>query len=106
MSSRKTRLQLIVGLLLSAAPWLLAMNQVASFLWLYHAWGLGIPVATRLLIDYPDGLLVLPLMVVVVWGCLPNNDRRGIASLSAGFLIGALGYLLVELALYWPVIWR
>lgn len=96
----------VVGLILSMIPWLLAPSTISPFLVLYGALKVRIPAATRLLIDYPQGLLVLPLFVLAVW-CYPGwKARRGKASLSAGLAAAALGYLLIVTLLYWPTLTR
>jgi len=94
------------GLVLSIVPWLLAPSTISSFVVLYSTFGVRVPAATQLLIDHPEGLLALPLFVLGVW-CYPGwRDRRGKASLSAGFVALALGYLLIVTLLYWPTFSR
>jgi len=96
----------VAGLVLAMVPWLLAPSTISPFLVLYGTLNVRIPAATRLLIDYPQGLLALPLFVLAVW-CYPGwKARRGKASLSAGLAASAIGYLLIVTLLYWPTFVR
>jgi hypothetical protein len=94
--------QFVVGLILSLVPWLVAPRTIPPFASLYRAWGLDVPTATQMLIDHPHGLLALPFVVIATWSIPKSTKRRGIASLSAGFAAGALGYLSIVMLLYWP----
>jgi len=97
---------LFAGLVLSMVPWLLAPSTISSFVVLYGTLKIRVPAATQLLIDHPESLLALPLFVLAVW-CYPGwKARRGKASLSAGFVALALGYLLIVTLLYWPTFTR
>jgi len=102
MISIKSQGAIFVGLALSIVPWLIASSTIAPFIVLYDTLGIDAPPATKFLIDYPQCLLGLPLFVVAALLYPRWKGRRGVASLSAGLMTSALGYLSMVVLLYWP----
>ena len=104
MGSIRNQGLIVAGLALSIVPWLIAPSTIAPFIALYSLFGIDPPPATKFLIDHPQSLLVLPLFLMSAWLYPGWKGRRGVASLSVGLLVAALGYLSMVMLLYWPTI--
>ncbi|MBX9403582.1 hypothetical protein K4L06_19920 [Lysobacter sp. BMK333-48F3] len=91
-------LGVLVSLLCGLAP----VFAVPQFAPVYAAFGADLPWPTRLLLDYPWALCLLPLSTVAVWGLSPAR-RRDLAACLFGIGAGLAGLAATLVALYLPI---
>lgn len=104
MATRKDRMLMAAGLFCAILAAAVPTAATPYFVGVYESFGAGLPVLTRLLVDYGAVVWLLPVLVMLAWFARPNSDRRGLAPL----LVGIIGLFVVVptsvYALYVPIL--
>ena len=79
------------GVFLASLPFAVALFVMPGFRETFEAFGAPLPGLTRLILEHPSVLLLLPAAVVVVALAWPKAPQRGAVSLGMGAVAAGFG---------------
>jgi len=94
-----------LGLLMASVPSVMAVLVMPRFRETFESFGAELPFLTRVVVDHPAVMLVLPVLVALAAFVWPTKTQRGVVSLALGAAFAVIGPIVVVVAAYLPI-WR